>query len=102
MSLLKPDLIFIALGTIAVGNGLFKANPASLLSKCYPPKIRGLMAHSPVSICSINIGSLIALSLAPAIADRIRSFSHLQPVRGGVNSHYWFTSPVVNGEETLV
>ncbi len=24
MSLLKPDLIFIALGTIAVGNGLFK------------------------------------------------------------------------------
>lgn len=26
------------LGTIAVGNGLFKANPASLLSKCYPPK----------------------------------------------------------------
>ncbi|STI71879.1 putative oligopeptide transporter [Escherichia coli] len=38
MSLLKPDLIFIALGTIAVGNGLFKANPASLLSKCYPPK----------------------------------------------------------------
>ncbi|ENO4691354.1 dipeptide/tripeptide permease [Escherichia coli] len=43
MSLLKPDLIFIALGTIAVGNGLFKA---------------------------INIGSLIALSLAPVIADR--------------------------------
>ncbi len=38
MSLLKPQLIFIALGTIAVGNGLFKANPASLLSKCYPPK----------------------------------------------------------------
>nr|VXZ91164.1 Dipeptide and tripeptide permease B [Klebsiella pneumoniae] len=31
MSLLKPQLIFIALGTIAVGNGLFKANPASLL-----------------------------------------------------------------------
>ena len=35
MSLLKPDLIFIALGTIAVGNGLFKANPSSLLSTCY-------------------------------------------------------------------
>ena len=39
VSLLKPDLIFIALGTIAIGNGLFKANPASLLSKCYPPKV---------------------------------------------------------------
>ncbi|KYI91016.1 hypothetical protein AIZ11_25025, partial [Salmonella enterica subsp. enterica serovar Typhimurium] len=32
MSLLNPDLIFIALCTIAVGNGVFKANPAILLS----------------------------------------------------------------------
>ncbi len=47
LSLLKPDLIFIALGTIAVGNGLFKANPASLLSKCYPQRCSSLMAHSP-------------------------------------------------------
>ena len=51
MSLLKPDLIFIALGTIAVGNGLFKANPASLLRNAIRRKIHGLMAHSPCSIC---------------------------------------------------
>ncbi|MFP3366164.1 hypothetical protein R0J93_21165, partial [Pseudoalteromonas sp. SIMBA_148] len=38
LSIMHPDLIFYALGTIAVGNGLFKANPASLLAKCYPPK----------------------------------------------------------------
>ncbi len=70
MSLLKPDLIFIALGTIAVGNGLFKANPASLLSKCYPPKYPRLDGAFTLFYMSINIGSLIALSLAPVIADR--------------------------------
>lgn len=70
MSLLKPDLIFIATGTIAVGNGLFKANPASLLSKCYPPKDPRLDGAFTLFYMSINIGSLIALSLAPVIADK--------------------------------
>ena len=42
MSLLKPQLIFIALGTIAVGNGLFKAHPASLLSAEGCPSRRGI------------------------------------------------------------
>ena len=80
MSLLKPDLIFIALGTIAVGNGLFKANPASLLSKCYPPKDPRLDGAFTLFYMSINIGSLIALSLAPVIAEpdfRPMSFSKL-------------------------
>ncbi len=70
MSLLNPDLIFISLGTIAVGNGLIKANPASLLSKCYPPKDPRLDGAFTLFYMSINIGSLIALSLAPVIADR--------------------------------
>lgn len=70
MSLLKPDLIFIALGTIAVGNGLFKANPASLLSKCYPPKDARLDGAFTLFYMSINIGSLLSLSLAPVIADK--------------------------------
>ncbi len=48
LSLLKPDLIFIALGTIAVGNGLFKANPASLLSKCYPQRCSSRWRIHPV------------------------------------------------------
>ncbi len=64
MSLLNPDLIFIALGTIAVGNGLFKANPASLLSKCYQPKDPRLDGAFTLFYMSINIGSLLSLSLA--------------------------------------
>ena len=70
ISLLKPDLIFIALGTIAVGNGLFKANPASLLSKCYPPKDPRLDGAFTLFYMSINIGSLLSLSLAPVIAEK--------------------------------
>lgn len=70
LSLHKPDLIFIALGTIAVGNGLFKANPASLLSKCYPPKDPRLDGAFTLFYMSINIGSLLSLSLAPIIADK--------------------------------
>lgn len=48
MSLLNPDLIFIALGTIAVGNGLFKANPASLLSNAISLKIPAGWRFHPV------------------------------------------------------
>jgi len=70
LSLHSPDMIFIALGTIAVGNGLFKANPASLLSKCYPPKDPRLDGAFTLFYMSINIGSLLSLSLAPVIANK--------------------------------
>ncbi|MBO1110183.1 dipeptide/tripeptide permease, partial [Plesiomonas shigelloides] len=36
--------VYLVLGTIAVGTGLFKANPSSLLSKCYAqhdPRLAG-------------------------------------------------------------
>ena len=69
LSIYNPDLIFYALGTIAVGNCLFKANPASLLSKCYQPKDPRLDGAFTLFYMSINIGSLISLSLAPVIAD---------------------------------
>ncbi|WP_368872346.1 dipeptide/tripeptide permease DtpB [Proteus terrae] len=70
MSIMYPNLIFYALGTIAVGNGLFKANPASLLAKCYPPKDPRLDGAFTLFYMSINIGSLISLSIAPVLAER--------------------------------
>ncbi|MDS0787473.1 dipeptide/tripeptide permease DtpB [Proteus vulgaris] len=69
MSIMYPNLIFYALGTIAVGNGLFKANPASLLAKCYPPKDPRLDGAFTLFYMSINVGSLISLSIAPVLAD---------------------------------
>ncbi|WP_411900458.1 oligopeptide:H+ symporter, partial [Salmonella enterica] len=67
MSRLYPDLIFIALGTIAVGNGLFKPNPASLLSKCYQSKDPRLDRAFTLCYMSIHFASLLSLSLSPVI-----------------------------------
>jgi len=82
LSLHQPSLIFIALGTIAVGNGLFKANPASLLSKCYPPKDPRLDGAFTLFYMSINRFVVIALISA---GDRRTLWlrGNLQPVR------YW-------------
>ncbi|ALA26276.1 peptide ABC transporter permease [Piscirickettsia salmonis] len=64
-----PQIIFIALGTICIGNGLFKANPSSLLSKCYKegdPKLDGAFT---LYYMSINLGSFISMSLTPTISE---------------------------------
>ncbi|MCW8328728.1 oligopeptide:H+ symporter [Photobacterium sp. SDRW27] len=67
-SILQPNFIFFALGAIAVGNGLFKANPSSLLAKCYEEGDSRLDGAFTLYYMSINIGSLISLSLSPVIA----------------------------------
>lgn len=43
-------MVYIGMATIAVGNGLFKANPSSLLSTCYEKMTRVSMARSPCTI----------------------------------------------------
>lgn len=70
MSLFKFDLIFIVLGIIVVGNGLFKVNLVSLFSKCYSSKDSRFDGVFILFYMSINIGSLIALSLVFVIVDR--------------------------------
>lgn len=69
MSIEHPGLIFYALATVAVGNGLFKANPASLLAKCYEDNDSRLDGAFTLYYMAINVGSLVALSLSPVIAD---------------------------------
>ncbi|MDO6543374.1 oligopeptide:H+ symporter [Photobacterium sanguinicancri] len=67
-SILEPTFIYYALGAIAVGNGLFKANPSSLLAKCYEEGDSRLDGAFTLYYMSINIGSLVSLSLSPVIA----------------------------------
>ena len=85
MSLLKPDLIFIALGTIAVGNRLFKSQPGKPAVKMLSPKDARLDGAFTLFYMSINIGSLLSLSLAPVIADKFGYAVTLQPVRSRTN-----------------
>ncbi|WP_241606536.1 dipeptide/tripeptide permease DtpA [Rosenbergiella epipactidis] len=61
-------LVYIGMATIAVGSGLFKANPSSLLSTCYAkddPRIDGAFT---MFYMSINIGSLVSMMLTPVLA----------------------------------
>ncbi|WP_062270009.1 oligopeptide:H+ symporter [Endozoicomonas arenosclerae] len=63
------QLVYLALGTIAVGNGLFKANPSSLLAKCYEEGDSRLDGAFTMYYMAVNIGSFISLLGVPYIAD---------------------------------
>ncbi|MGL4957768.1 MAG: oligopeptide:H+ symporter, partial [Plesiomonas sp.] len=62
--------IYLGMGTIAVGNGLFKANPSSLLSKCYDKDDPRLDGAFTLYYMSINIGSFISMLATPYLANR--------------------------------
>lgn len=66
--------VFLALGLICVGNGLFKANPANLLSKCYEEHDMRLHSAFTLYYMAINLGSIFALFLGPAVSSRYGYF----------------------------
>lgn len=61
-------IVYLGLGAITVGNGLFKANPSSLLAKCYKQGDQRLDGAFTMYYMSINIGSLISMTAVPYIA----------------------------------
>lgn len=64
----KPH-VFFALGLICVGNGLFKANPSNLLSKCYEEHDPRLHGGFTLYYMAINLGSMVALFVGPAVSS---------------------------------
>lgn len=85
--------VFLALGLICVGNGLFKANPSNLLSKCYEEQDPRLHAGFTLYYMAINLGSVVALFAGPSIATHYGYpytyfVSAMGLVLGLVN--YWF------------
>jgi POT family proton-dependent oligopeptide transporter len=69
LSLATTETVFVALGIICVGNGLFKANPSSLLAKCYEKNDRRLHGAFTLYYMAINIGSIFAISIAPNVSE---------------------------------
>ncbi len=61
-------IVFIALGTVAVGNGLFKANPSSLLSRCYETHDPRLDSAFTLYYMAINLGAMTSMFLVPYLA----------------------------------
>ncbi|CAH0539047.1 dipeptide/tripeptide permease DtpA [Vibrio marisflavi] len=63
--------IFVAMGFITVGNGLFKANPSSLLSKCYEENDPRLDGAFTMYYMAINLGSFFSMLLTPYVAAKV-------------------------------
>lgn len=68
LSLPAPALLFIAFGVIAVGNGLFKANPANLISKLYEGDTAKIDSAFTLYYMAVNLGAAISQILTPLIA----------------------------------
>ena len=63
----NKDMVFLALGAIACGNGIFKANPSSLLSKLYEGAEEELDSAFTMYYMAVNIGSFVSMLLVPII-----------------------------------
>jgi POT family proton-dependent oligopeptide transporter len=70
LAVVNKHYVFFSLGLVCVGNGLFKANPANLLSKCYAegdPKLHGAFT---LYYMAINLGAIFALFIGPEVSSR--------------------------------
>ncbi|MGY0219129.1 oligopeptide:H+ symporter [Endozoicomonadaceae bacterium StTr2] len=65
----NKNIVFLALSAVAVGNGLFKANPSCLLAKCYEKGDSRLDGAFIMYYMSINIGSFLSMAGVPYIAE---------------------------------
>ncbi|MGH8217794.1 MAG: peptide MFS transporter [Steroidobacteraceae bacterium] len=63
-------LLFFCLGLIATGNGTFKANPSSLVSRMYEHEPSKLDGAFTMYYMAINIGALISQALTPWLRVR--------------------------------
>lgn len=63
-------IVYMGMATIAVGNGLFKANPSSLLSTCYEKDDPRLDGAFTMYYMSINIGSFFSMLATPWLAAK--------------------------------
>ncbi|MDP1603621.1 MAG: oligopeptide:H+ symporter [Legionella sp.] len=68
LALVDKEHVFLALGLVCVGNGLFKANPSSLLAKCYTENDPRLHSAFTLYYMAINLGSTVALFIGPALS----------------------------------
>ncbi len=70
LTLIDKQHVFFALGLICVGNGLFKSNPSSLLSKCYEEQDPRLYSAFTLYYMAINLGSIFALFVGPTLSSK--------------------------------
>ncbi len=103
LSLVHKEHVFYALGLICVGNGLFKANPSSLLAKSYEEDDSRLHGAFTLYYMAINLGSTVALFVGPTLATNYGYFytyfiSFIGILLGLAN--YWFQRKAIANIDT--
>ncbi len=63
-----PELLFPALGLVAVGGGVFKANPANMISKLYEGDSARIDSAFTMYYMAVNIGATASQLATPLIA----------------------------------
>ncbi|MGE5625926.1 MAG: peptide MFS transporter [Bacillota bacterium] len=69
MSLPLPVLLFPALAVVAVGGGIFKSNPANVISKLYQGEPAKLDSAFTMYYMAVNLGATISQILTPLIGQ---------------------------------
>ncbi|KTD22657.1 peptide transport protein [Legionella lansingensis] len=93
LAITDKEHVFWALGLVCVGNGLFKANPSSLLAKCYEENDPRLYAGFTLYYMAINLGSTVALFVGPSLSSSYGySYAYFLSFIGLVLglTNYWF------------
>ncbi|MGH8118787.1 MAG: peptide MFS transporter [Rhodanobacteraceae bacterium] len=65
----STNFLFIALGVIVVGNGLFKANAGNLVRKIYEGDDTKIDSAFTIYYMAVNIGSMVSMLLTPFIKN---------------------------------
>ncbi len=65
----STDFLFMSLGVIVVGNGLFKANAGNLVRKIYEGDDARIDSAFTIYYMAVNIGAAISQLLTPQIKD---------------------------------
>ena len=67
----STSIIYVSMGAIAVGSGLFKANPSSLLAKVYDDGDSRLDGAFTMYYMAINMGAFISMIISPILAVKM-------------------------------
>jgi len=76
--------LFVALGVVAVGSGLFKPNPANLVSKVYEGDPAKIDSAFTLYYMAVNLGSTLSTIATPLIQEKVSSEAAFAVCSGGL------------------
>ena len=79
-----PEFLFPALGLVAVGGGIFKANPANMISKLYEGDPAKIDSAFTMYYMAVNIGATMSQIATPIIAVKVGWHAAFAVCAGGL------------------